>query len=64
MDLHREPERRRAIERAERHEHLGRLGHPRPEPARFDRHDQPMEPGPDDRLGRPRFEGVAELQRT
>ena len=34
VDLHREPERRRAIDRAERHEHLGRLRHPRPEPAR------------------------------
>ena len=64
VDLHREPERRRAIERAERHQHLGRLGHPRPEPAGRGRHDQPMQPRRDDRRRRPRLEGVAELERA
>ena len=64
VDLHREPERRRAIDRAERHQDLGRLRHPGPEPARRGRHDQSVKPGRDDRLGGPRLEGVAEVERA
>ena len=62
VDLHREAERRRTVDGAERHQHLGRLRHPGTKPPGRFWHDQAMQPRFDDRLRRPRVELVAELE--